>query len=116
MLLDLPPTTTGAAHRNLRDMKGKQGMSKGGYRPGAGRPKGSGTLRLQPEAREAADPLTYLRGVMADEAADPARRDRAAIALLPYMHPRADAGGKKAAAEAAARDAEAGTDWEKLLS
>jgi hypothetical protein len=91
-------------------------MSRGGYRPGAGRPKGSATMRLQPEARTAADPLTYLRSVMADEAADPARRDRAAIALLPYLHRRADAGGKKAAAEAAARDAEAGTDWERLLS
>ena len=90
-------------------------MARGGYRPGAGRPKGSPTIRLTAEAQEAPDPLTYLRSVMADPNADPARRDRAAIALLPYLHPRAEAGGKKAA-EAAARDAERGTDWEALLS
>ena len=90
-------------------------MPKGGYRAGAGRPRGSATVRLHPKAQQAPDPLDYLLGVMRDPEADPARRDRAAIAALPFVHARADAGGKKAAAEAAARHAEAGTEWESLL-
>jgi hypothetical protein len=87
---------------------------RGGYRPGAGRPKGS-TVQATAEARAAADPLQYLLAVMADATADPARRDRAAIACLPYLHPRADAGGQRAAAENTATTAEPGTGWEKLL-
>ncbi|TCZ61270.1 hypothetical protein [Roseicella aquatilis] len=91
-------------------------MPRGGYRPGAGRPKGSPTIRVPELAAEGeADPLAYLLAVMNDPAADPARRDRAAIAALPYVHARADAGGKKAAALAAASDAESGTEWEWLL-
>lgn len=88
---------------------------RGGFRPGSGRPKGARTIRLTPEAAGSVSPLAYLAEVMNDPTADPARRDRAAIALLPYLHPRAEAGGKKAAAERAAHDAEAGTDWETLL-
>ena len=91
-------------------------MARGGYRPGAGRPRGGATLRLGREARRAADPLAYLLGVLADEAADPARRDRAAIALLPYLHARAQPLGAKAAAAAAAQTAERGTEWERLLA
>lgn len=91
-------------------------MPKGGFRPGAGRPKGSRTVTLTAEPQRVADPLAYLLAVMNDPAADSARRDRAAIAALPYLHPRADAGGKKAAAAIAAERAEAGTEWERLLS
>ncbi|MCB4820748.1 hypothetical protein [Roseicella aerolata] len=63
-----------------------------------------------------ADPLAYLLSIMRDPNADPARRDRAAIAALPYLHAKMEAPGKKAAAEAAAAEAERGTVWERLLS
>ena len=55
--------------------------------------------------------------VMNDPDADPARRDRMAIAAASYVHIRAaDAKpGKKAAAEQAARTAERGTSWDQLL-
>jgi len=33
-------------------------------------------------------PMRYLQGVMCDEKADPDRRDRAAIAMMPYLVPR----------------------------
>lgn len=91
-------------------------MPKGGFRPGAGRPKGSRTVTLAADPQRAAAPLAYLLAVMSDPAADPARRDRAAIAALPYLHPRADAGGKKAGAAIAPERAKAGTEWERLLS
>ena len=54
-------------------------------------------MRMLSEAQQAPDPLAYLLAVMRDPEADPARRDRAAIAALPYLHVRAEAGGKKAA-------------------
>ena len=64
-------------------------MSRGGYRPGAGRPKGSkdvaGGIRL---AARQQTPLDYLLGVLNDGAADANRRDRVAIALLPFVHSR----------------------------
>ena len=41
-------------------------------------------------------PLERLLAVMRDPSADPARRDRAAIAAAPYCHPRAAETGKKA--------------------
>jgi hypothetical protein len=63
-------------------------------------------------------PLAFLLRIVADETAEPELRVRCAIAALPYCHPRAPdaAGGKKAAVEAAARDAERGTEWERLLA
>lgn len=66
---------------------------RGGYRPGAGRPKGAQTspncvLEALPAEH---DPLAYLLSVMRDPQADLARRDRAAIAALPYVHPRPSA-------------------------
>ena len=91
-------------------------MPKGIFRPGAGWPKGSRTVTLVPNPQRAADPLAHLLAVMSDPAANPARRGRAAIAALPYLHPRADAGGKKAAAAILAERAETGTEWERLLS
>lgn len=82
-------------------------MSRGGYRPGAGRPKGSCTdktkrkVPLLPKAtreivvaalKEAAPdlgtPLGYMLAVMTDPAADDARRDKMAIAAAPFVHPR----------------------------
>jgi hypothetical protein len=61
-------------------------------------------------------PLDYLLAVMRDPQADPARRDRAAIAALPYLHARVEVPSRKAAAEAEAAEAERGTVWEKLLT
>lgn len=91
-------------------------MSRGGYRPGAGRPKGSKTLKGTTMAAEGASPLAFLLGVVEDEAADVELRVRCAVAALPYCHPKAEAGGKRARAQLAAETAEIGTEWDELLS
>ena len=89
-------------------------MARGGFRPGAGRPK------LEPalvEARRAArkegvTPLQFMPRVMNDPEADVVRRDRMAIAAAPFCHVRAgDMPGKKARAAEAAETAGEGTDW-----
>jgi hypothetical protein len=93
-------------------------MARGGYRPGAGRPKQASRLPTTPtEVRIAAHaagitPLEYMLGVLNDPAADSARRDRMAVAAAPFVHPRAEVmAGKKEAARAAARTAGEGTSW-----
>jgi hypothetical protein len=68
-------------------------MSRGGYRPGAGRPKGSKTkvrrIVAAPRRPEVpVTPLEYMLAVMSDPNADPLRRDKMAIAAAPFMHPR----------------------------
>ena len=113
-------------------------MGHGGYRPGAGRPKGSTTktkashvpmakpARLPgatlAEARRL--PLAYMLDVMNDPEADPSRRDRMAIVAAPYMHDRMafmanrapdETLGKKAQQAAAAVTAQAGTEWADIL-
>jgi hypothetical protein len=95
-------------------------MPRGGHRPGSGRPKGTGAAHVvgQLPREVALDPREYLLGVMRDETADPARRDRCAAWLLPYVHHRvADQPppGKREMAEAAGKDAARGTVWEDLL-
>jgi len=84
--------------------EGRIQMSRGGYRPGAGRPKGSKTKVPRRRAVAAlrlpavpVTPLEYMLAVMSDPKADPLRRDKMAIAAAPFMHPRvADARyGKK---------------------
>lgn len=79
-------------------------MPRGGYRPGAGRPKGSSKSAKREATVEAAargvTPLDYMLSVVADEEAPADRRDKMAIAAAPYVHPKAEAkggGGKKAA-------------------
>ena len=116
-------------------------MPSGGYRPGAGRPRGSGNGKAKAKAPTASAakparlpgatvaearrlPLAYLLDVMNDPEADVARRDRMAIAAAPFMHDRfafvanrgdAEPHGKKAQANSAAVTAQAGTAWEDIL-
>lgn len=63
--------------------------------------------------QEASSPLEYMLDVMNDALADPARRDRMAIAAAPYLHRRAAEGapGKKEQAAAAAQHVGFGTEW-----
>ena len=76
-------------------------MPRGGYRPGAGRPRGSKTLaklaKVIGSERQAADvevlarrsgltPLEYMLAIMRDETQDPERRLRMAIAKAPFVH------------------------------
>ena len=67
-------------------------MNHGGRRPGAGRKLGSISKRTQRFRAEVAGSgqtmLEYVVGVARDETADPDRRDRMAVAALPYLHPR----------------------------
>jgi len=99
-------------------------MASGGYRPGAGRPKGARnkkTVEREAQApkvpadvaREAEaenlDPLTYMLKVMNDKRAKKDRRDRMAIAAAPFVHSRAtEAKGKKKDLQEKAKDAAAG--------
>lgn len=67
-------------------------MTRGGKRPGAGRPKGSpnkATAARQAEiAASGLTPLDYMLGILRDEEADQAQRFEAAKAAAPYVHPR----------------------------
>jgi hypothetical protein len=98
-------------------------MARGGYRPGAGRKKGSKTKAgvdkrnsdgIPPGVKDAAkaenlDPLTYMLKVMNDPTADSERRDRLAIAAAPFVHARKGEGkGKKDEREEKARAAGSG--------
>ena len=94
-------------------------MPRGGYRPGAGRPKGSRSGKGKAEAKPAIagpkgelTPLDYMLAVMNDPAAETWRRDRMAIAAAAYKHGRPGAGqaaGKKdRQAEAAGAAASSG--------
>lgn len=82
-------------------------MARGGYRPGAGRPKGTtkaaakadAPAAIKREAKKAGlTPLDYMLQVMNDAEADDARRDRMAIAAAPFVHvkPAEVQGGVKA--------------------
>ena len=105
-------------------------MPRGGPRPGSGRPKGSGkkanTVLIAPKPSDDAvatvaaligngqmTPLEYMLGVINDPAADPARRDRLAMAAAPFCHERmADRViGKKEVAQAKAASAGANSEW-----
>ena len=93
---------------------------RGGYRAGAGRPRGAKTVReVVPPATdtggERMTPLQYLLQVLNDPSADEARRDRAAIALLPYSAPRHAPLTGKEAREAGADAREDGNGWAELV-
>lgn len=49
--------------------------------------------RTDPAPDPAEDPVAYMLAVMADDAADPDRRDGMAKAVAPYLRPKARAGG-----------------------
>jgi len=81
-------------------------MARGGFRPGAGRPRKAKPGEAAPApvenakaAAKAANmtPLEYMMKVMNDAETDKDRRDKMAIAAAPYVHAKqADAaGGKK---------------------
>lgn len=99
-------------------------MGSGGYRPNSGPAKGTkyktkGTAReskkkksgipndiIEDAAAENMAPLDYMLKVMRDDQADPARRDRMAVAAAPFCHPRKGEGeGKKDAKAERAREA-----------
>lgn len=103
-------------------------MARGGFRPGAGRPKsakskteiGAPPPDVKKAARKAGmTPLDYMLRVMNDDDADNGRRDRMAIAAAPFVHGRAAdlaKPGTKEQAQAAAATAAAGTEWDGLLT
>lgn len=82
-------------------------MVSGGFRPGAGRPKGAKAPKAKPikvaaDIKKAArqsgmSPLDYMLTVMNRDDVDDERRDRMAIAAAPYVHAKASdaVGGKK---------------------
>ena|ERR1700760_78526 len=98
-------------------------MSRGGYRVGSGRPKGARTKFRQPLTTTGRRirmgrqllPLEYLLALVADETIDPQRRDRAAIAALPYCHGKPAESyqplGKKAQAKIDAMNAGRDSEW-----
>src|SRR4051812_1961444 len=108
-------------HYNSKAYRGKSNAMRGGERPGAGRPKRSTQPRrdrmMTALASGRMSPLDYMLTVMNDPDADPARRDRMAVAAAPYVHVRAaDAKpSKKEEAEQAALTAGCGTEWDSLL-
>lgn len=89
-------------------------MASGGFRAGAGRPKGAKApkakvIKVAPDIKKAArksgmSPLDYMLTVMNDSDADNDRRDRMAIAAAPFVHekPSDKALGKKEQAQAEA--------------
>ena len=73
-------------------------MASGGYRAGAGRPRGSTSKKLTKKdvkvIKKSAKlseltPLEYMLAVMNSTEADDERRDRMAIAAAPYVHEKA---------------------------
>ena len=95
-------------------------MARGGYRPGAGRPRkeaGKAPAMVNEDAAHkprkslgGLTPLEYMLDVMNDRLADDARRDKMAIAAAPYVHGKAAdaAPGKKEQKQEAAEKVAAG--------
>lgn len=67
-------------------------MSRGGSRPGAGRPRGSKNKINQELAqaveREGLSPLGFLLDILRNESLDVSERLQAAKIACPYVHPR----------------------------
>jgi hypothetical protein len=94
-------------------------MARGGFRPGAGRPRNRPPLS-QPvvDVGDGLAPLQYMLKVVRDPNADPLRRDRMAVAAAPYCHPKISDQRvtKKEARAAAAKKATVNTEWEGLIA
>jgi hypothetical protein len=95
-------------------------MASGGYRPGAGRPRGAKnkTKADKKDDRRIArnmSPLDYMLSVMRDEDAESSRRDRMAMAAAPYVHdkPSDHTSGKKEILQQEAQNAP--EEWGNLL-
>lgn len=89
----------------MAGVKGRSGgprANSGGARKGAGRKKKPAPALDAPKTES---PLEFLVGVMNDAGADVRLRVRAAVAAAQYLHTKQADGGKKEAAEKAARDA-----------
>jgi phage terminase small subunit len=95
-------------------------MPSGGFRPGAGRPKGSGKKKqvredkiaaeMPADVRRAAEitgetPLEYALRVMRNPEADQVRRDRMCAIAMPFCHAKPGEVGKKDLAQQAAERA-----------
>jgi hypothetical protein len=72
--------------------------------------------QLEPTPPCLTSPLQYMLDVVNDETADPARRDKLAIAAAPYIHPKPDSVPKKARQAAEATRAGEGGEWEDDLA
>ena len=95
-------------------------MARGGYRPGAGRPRkeaGKAPTMANDESAHkprkslgGKTPLEYMLSVMNDPVAEDARRDRMAMAAAPYVHGKAAdaAPGKKEQRKEMAQQASSG--------
>jgi len=95
-------------------------MARGGFRPGAGRPRKDGAAPANAVVKadvvaeaqlQSKTPLEYMLDVMNDPEADKARRDRMAVAAAPFCHGKAAEveQGKKAQRQAnAEKSASAG--------
>ena len=74
-------------------------MARGGFRVGAGRPKGrtnKAKRTITTAGTGTMTPLEFMLAVMNDPKQDPEMRARMAIAAAPYIHPRAgEKQGKK---------------------
>ena len=92
----------------MAGVKGKSGGARpntGGARPGSGRkPKVVAPITIDASA----DPKKFLIDLMNDPAADPRMRLDAAKALMPFMHDKPGAGGKKDERLSAAKKAATG--------
>jgi hypothetical protein len=100
-------------------------MPSGGYRPGAGRPKGGKNApkagkvvkaNIEPKVIDLTGqltPLEFMLQIIQNPEADTLRRDRMAIAAAPYCHPRVSDQrvSKKDITEATAKTAGDGTEW-----
>lgn len=89
----------------MAGVKGRSGgprANAGGARKGAGRKKKPPPVLAVPADQ---DPLAFLLSVMNSADADARLRVRAAVAAAQYVHTKQADGGKKEAAEKAARDA-----------
>src|SRR5262245_45145770 len=75
------------------------------------RPPASEAIAIPAQTVGELTPLQWLLRAVNDPTASEARRDRAAIAAAPYVHPRPLAEGKKQRQARAAKAAGGGTAW-----